>query len=137
VGVVLLKDPDHRRQPVGGNAGVGGDGHAADEQAVDLCGQLKKAVLLAQKFPHRGQQQLAVFRQAHALGAAAKYGEAQLIFKGGHQLVHSRWGIAQHLRRPGKASRLCCRQYRPAPGCFHKNPSSVAVSNTDMSYNIL
>ena len=70
MGEILLKDPDHLRQPVGGDAGIGGDGDAAYEQAVYLRGKLKYPVLLAQKFPNGGQQQLTVFRESHALGVA-------------------------------------------------------------------
>ena len=46
VGVVLLKIPDDSGQPMGGDAGIGGDGDGADQQAVHLGGQLEKLILL-------------------------------------------------------------------------------------------
>ena len=128
MGIILLERTDHRRQPVGGDAGIGGDGDAADEQAIDLRGQLKQTVLLPQKLPHRGQQELAVLREGYALCAAAKYRKTQFVFKGRHELIHTRGRVPQHLRRPGKAACFRCRQYRSAPRRFHTMPSSFAVS---------
>ena len=69
--VVPLKRADHRRQPVGGDAGIGRDVDAADEQAVHLRRQLEDAVLLPQELADGRQQQTSVLRQAYALGIPA------------------------------------------------------------------
>ena len=108
---------------MGGDTGIGGDGDAADQQAVHLGGQLENAILLPQKFPHRGQQQLTVFRQRHALCIPPEYRKAQLLLQRRHQLVHAGRRVAEGFRRFGKASGLCRRQKGSASCCFHGSAS--------------
>ena len=119
VGIVLLERPDDRRQPVGGDAGIGRDGHGADQQPVHLGGQLKQAILLMEYLPDHRQQQLPVGGQRHALGAAAEQGESHLLLQRGDQLVHAGGRVAQHLGGAGEAACFGGGEKGAAAGCFH------------------
>ena len=79
---------DDLGQPVGGHAGIGGDGDAAHQQAAHLPGQLIDPVLLLEKLPHRRQQAAAVLREGDPLSIPPQQREAQLPLQGGHQLAH-------------------------------------------------
>ena len=82
------KPADDLGQPVGGHAGIGGDGDAAHQQAAHLPGQLIDPVLLLEKLPHRRQQAAAVLREGDPLSIPPQQREAQLPLQGGHQLAH-------------------------------------------------
>ena len=119
VRVIPLKFPYHRRQPVGGDTGIGRDADAADQQPVHLRRKLENAVLLTQELPYHRQQQLSVGRQRHALRVAAEQRKPHLLLQRRYQLVHAGGRIPQRLRRPGKAPRLRRCQKGPAPCRFH------------------
>ena len=109
LGIVLLERTDHRRKPVGGDAGIGSNGHTADQQSIHLRRQFKDTILMPQKFPHCRKQHLSILRQRDAFCIAAKHRKSQLFFQRGYQLVHAGGSIAERLCRLGKASCLRCR----------------------------
>ena len=125
--VVPLERADHRRQPVGGDAGIGRDVDAADEQAVHLRRQLEDAVLLPQELADGRQQQASVLRQAYALGIPAEQRKAELLLQRRHQLVHAGGRVAQGLRRFGKAAGIRCHHKGSAPCRLHGRPSCRVV----------
>ena len=127
LGRVLLKGPDDGGEPVGGDAGIGGDGHAAGEQAVDLGGQGKNAFLLGQKLLYGGQEAGAVFRQDYALFAPEEEGKAEVFFQGADQLAHAGGSIIQLLGCAGKAAGLGGGEKGFAAGSFHCKPSYLLV----------
>ena len=125
--VVPLERADHRRQPVGGDAGIGRDVDAADEQAVHLRRQLEDAVLLPQELADGRQQQTSVLRQAYALGIPAEQRKAEFLLQRRHQLVHAGGRVAQGLRRFGKAAGIRCHHKGSAPCRLHGRPSCRVV----------
>ena len=130
VGVVLLEGADDGGEPVGGDAGIGGDGDGADEEPLHLGGQLEELVLLMEYLPDNGQQQLSVGGECHALGAAAEERKADLLLQRGDQLVDAGGGVAQDIGGAGKAACFGSRQKGAAAGCLHNVPPLEAVSIT-------
>ena len=120
---------------MGGDAGIGGDGDGAYEKAVHLGGQLEKLILLVKYLADNGQQQLAVGRERHALGAAAEQGEADLLLQCGDQLVDAGGRVAQHLGGAGKAAGLGSGQKGAAAGGLHGFSSFSVVSISYKLYN--
>ena len=135
MGIVLLKIPDDRGQPVGGDAGIGGDGNGANEKAVHLGGQFEELILLVEYLADDRQQQLAVGRERHALGAAAEQGEADLLLQCSDQLVNAGGRVAQHLGGAGKAAGLGSGQKGAAAGGLHGFSSFQAISISNKHYN--
>ena len=100
---------DQLRQPVHGDAGVGGDADGVLLMGVYQGDFPLQRLIGGKALLYHGQDPLSGRGQTDAAPVTHQHGKADLPFQTVHHMGQAGLGIAQLLRRPGKAALFCGR----------------------------
>ena len=97
---------DDLRQPVHGNAGIGGHTNGLLPAGIDEADLPLQGLVRPEQILYHGKYPLPGGAEPDPRAAAHQQGKADVLFQAVHHVGQARLGVAQHLRRPGEAAGL-------------------------------
>ena len=111
------------RQPVHGDAGIGGHPNGLLPAGIDEADLPLQGFVRPEQILYHGKNSLSGGTEPDPRAAAHQQRKANILFQAVHHVCQARLRVAQHLRRPGKAAGLHRRGQRLQLFGVHTPPS--------------